>query len=326
MNNNPESRISLAVVKWTGTGGGGGTALFAPLQPTLTTAMGFINPGRNNNDRIAGVRLRDRPSCPPIKGGRRPPASAAAAFSSPPKRPPKRGRPSSAPHPHTAPPPSHLSRFESLPPEILHNIFTHSHNLHLARASPHLTHTLAARSLQLSYVRAHATDAAALSHAFTLRFFTRSFLTLWEHRFAHTLDCHGTHVPLRALSLSHGLGAALISRGATLAAEERDAHLGVLHGALKTGDSGTVRLLVETAGLRPDAQSLVLAVGSSSAAVGVDVCAVLVAHGADVRDVRVWREAVALGRSPRGEEVVGWLLEKASPPGEVMGELSRLYG
>lgn len=140
--------------------------------------MGFINPGRNNNDRIAGTRLRDRPSCPPIKGPRRPPAafSFSSSSSPPPKRPPKRRRRHhTAPTPPT-PPPAQLSRFESLPAEILHNIFTHSHNLHLARTSPHLARVLAAHSLQLAYVRAHAADAAALSHAFTLRFFTPVFL------------------------------------------------------------------------------------------------------------------------------------------------------
>lgn len=272
--------------------------------------MGFINPGRNNNSRIAGIRLRDRPSFPPTKGPR-----------CPPKRPPKRSRLSSTPHHrHTPPPPPPLlSRFESLPTEILHSIFTHSHNLHLARASPHLARTLAARSLQLSYVRAQHGDAAGLSHALTLRFFSAAFLALWEARFTR-LDCTAAWVPLRGLTRDTALGAALFARGAVLAADQREAHLEVLHGAVAAGRVEVVRLLVETGGLRPSGESLRLAMRTG----GLDVCGVLVKGGADVRDVGVWREALALGRGEDGEKAVAWLVrEGAVPPGEVLGELSQ---
>lgn len=276
--------------------------------------MGFINPGRNNNSRIAGIRLRDRPSCPPTKGPR-----------CPPKRPPKRSRPSSSsststPHRHTPPPPPPLSRFESLPTEILHSIFTHSHNLHLARASPHLARTLAARSLQLSYVRAQHGDAAGLSHALTLRFFSTAFLALWEARFARRLDCTAAAVPLRGLMRDTALGAALFARGAVLAPDQREAHLEVLHGAVTAGRVEVVRLLVETGGLTPSKESLRLAMRTG----GLDVCGVLVKGGADVRDVGVWREVLALGRGEEGEKAVAWLVrEGAVPPGEVLGELSQ---
>lgn len=274
--------------------------------------MGFINPGRNNNSRIAGIRLRDRPSCPPTKGPR-----------CPPKRPPKRSRLSSTstPHHHTPPPPPPppLSRFESLPTEILHSIFTHSHNLHLARASPHLARTLAARSLQLSYVRAQHGDAAGLSRALTLRFFSTAFLALWEARFAR-LDCTAASVPLRGLMRDTALGAALFARGAVLAPDQREAHLEVLHGAVMAGRVEVVRLLVETGGLTPSKESLRLAMRTG----GLDVCGVLVKGGADVRDVGVWREALALGRGKEGEKAVAWLVrEGAVPPGEVLGELSQ---
>lgn len=195
----------------------------------------------------------------------------------------------------------------------------HSHNLHLARTSPHLARTLAARSLQLSYVRAQHGDAAGLSHALTLRFFSASFLALWEARFAR-LDCTAACVPLWALTRDTALCAALFARGAVLAADQREAHLEVLHGAVAGGCVEVVKLLVETGGLKPSGESLRLAIRTG----GLDVCGVLVKGGADVRDVGVWREALALGRGEGGEKAVAWLVrEGAVPPGEVLGELSQ---
>lgn len=207
-------------------------------------------------------------------------------------------------------------------------MFTHSHNLNLAAASPHLARTLAARSLQLTYVREHCNDASALTHAFTLRFFTWSFLTQWERRFACVLDCTNTRVPARTVSApwteeKMKLFPALVARGASLAPDERDAHLAVLHEALVVARGDVARLLVVTAGLKPDVQSLRLAMRHTVGEEGeLDVCGMLVGHGADVGDVGVWKEALALGRGRGGVKAVKWLLEGAVPPGEMLGELS----
>ncbi|KAL0636072.1 hypothetical protein Q9L58_004978 [Maublancomyces gigas] len=288
--------------------------------------MGFIDPGKNNNSRIAGLRPHYRRPCPPMKGPR--------CSKRPLKQHPRPDSDSSTPRrttpkTTTPPPPKPLSRFESLPVEILHNIFTHSHNAHLAATSPHLSRILAARNLQLTYVHERSRCASALTHTFTFRFFTASFLAHWERRFARELDCTDTCVPVRAMCAPWTqeklrLFAALVERGARLAADERDVQLGVLHEALVAGRRDVVGLLVVGAGLKPDVQSLRLAMRHTVGEEGeLDVCVMLAGQGVGVTDLGVWREALALGRGPGGARAVRWLLAGGTPPGEVLGELSK---
>lgn len=282
--------------------------------------MGFITPGRDSHLRINGLRLRDCPAKAPRFSCR------SSSFSSALKRARHHNsRTPTPPHTTTTSTARSLSRFESLPPEILHSVFTHCHNLHLAQASAHLARTLAARNLQLSYVHAHRTDPDALSRVFTLRFFTAPFLTLLERHFACALDCTGACVSRRVGAApwtkdTMRLLSGLVARRARL--EPAEEWLWVLHEAVVARRGDVVAFLVQTAGLRPDVESLRLAVRHTVGEEGeLGVCRILAESGAQAADVRVWREALALGRGSGAAKTMGWLLEEAAPPGEVLGEL-----
>jgi hypothetical protein len=283
--------------------------------------MGFINPGRDKYGRTVGQRKR---SAPRVRGGKRRPipeisiSATSSAASSRAVTPTSQGNlmqpPQPQPQPQPPPPPARPPpTLESLPTELLQEIFLFALNPSLPAASRALSTVLTGPHLRRRYLHEHRHCADDLSRVFTARFFTAEFLEDYERLFTR-LDAAGTWLPLRLLYEDSGdLIAALIDRGAKWDPDAYDAVLEGVREALVELREGVVGAALRDEGVVVDTNCLRVAV---AAGVGRPILEVLVERGADAGDVRVWRAAL-----DHRDNAVEWLFTKAAPPGEVLGEL-----
>ncbi len=108
---------------------------------------------------------------------------------------------------------------------------------------------------------------------------------------------------------------------------EADENLDTVHEAITERRWDVATLFVEGARLRPDNKCLRLVIEhfsineedeESDLEDAIDLCETLIRAGADPADVGVWRAALG-----RGKVCVDYLLKRAVPPGDVLGQLSQ---
>ncbi|KAA8899413.1 hypothetical protein FN846DRAFT_960574 [Sphaerosporella brunnea] len=211
-------------------------------------------------------------------------------------------------------PPLPKSKLDTLPTELLQEIFLFSLNPSLPAASRALSTTLTGPHLRRRYLHEHRHSAPDLSRAFKARFFTVEFLADYERLFSR-LEAEGTWIPLRLLYEDAGgaLMEALMERGAKWEPEAYDSVLEGLREALREQRESVVQVALRDEGVAVDTACLRVALENGC---GKPVLEVLAGRGADVGDVGVWKAALA-----RDNELVEWLFTKATPPGEVLGQL-----
>jgi hypothetical protein len=220
-----------------------------------------------------------------------------------------RRKPTQPPPPSPPPPPT----LQSLPTELLQDIFLFSLNPSLPAASHALSTVLTGPHLRRRYLHEHRHCADDLSRVFTARFFNAEFLEDYERIFSQ-LDAAGTWLPLRLLNEDSGdLISALIDRGARWDPDAYDAVLEGVREALGELREGVVEAALRDEDVVVDTNCLRVAV---AAGVGRPILEMLVKRGADAGDVSVWRAALA-----DQDDAIEWLFTKAAPPGEVLGEL-----
>jgi hypothetical protein len=230
-------------------------------------------------------------------------ASTSAASSRAAQRPP----------PPPPPPARSPPTLQSLPTELLQEIFLFSLNPSLPAASHALSTVLTGPHLRRRYLHEHRHCADDLSRVFTARFFNAEFLEDYERIFSK-LDAAGTWLPLRLLYEDSGdLISALIDRGARWDPDAYDAVLEGVREALRELREGVVEAVLRDEGVVVDTNCLRVAV---AAGVGTPILEVLVERGADAGDARVWKAAL-----DDHDDAIEWLFTKAAPPGEVLGEL-----
>jgi len=149
----------------------------------------------------------------------------------------------------------------------------------------------------------------------------------YEAHFSENLDAGSAFLPLQLCSAPWRgveLLQALVSRGAVWDPEESEVVTEGVCAALRDGRGDVVHAVLLDKAFKVGTECLRLAILNSSGKVKeqVGLWSVLVERGADAGAVGVWRAALALPDALGSRDAVEWLLNVASPPGDVLGELS----
>ena len=262
---------------------------------------------------------------------------------------------------HTAAP---LSRLELLPTELVQKVFILSTNLSLPLTSPQLHRHLADRFLQLRVLSLAYGHPGALTDLLSRRFFTSHMLHTCESRYGPLdltgalLPSRLLTPPFSPQNLD--LLGDLVSRGAALDAEDHETPVLALRDAIKLRCVRAVALLVVTLAVRCSAETVVLAIRAGlplqgAGGIGELLCAYdKQTGGSACWDASIWWAALShdppLVSGPVGKgnvinnnpgyesqsqgtgqgvgvnnmQVLHYLLQNSTPPGEVLGAVGEV--
>lgn len=168
-------------------------------------------------------------------------------------------------------------------------------------------------------------DVEELARIVRFRFFTPEFLTAYENRLKAKVDFTGVPIPsiLSSSAAENRDGFALlkmlVERGADCGVNDGDVaegHRENARDALAMGRKTAVEVMCKVKGFAVDSEMLKVAVTNR---LGVEFCGELVKHGAALT-TDVWRHVINEGDS----QYIEMLMELGVPPGEVLGDLSRI--
>ena len=239
-----------------------------------------------------------------------------------------------------------LSRLELLPTELVQKVFLLSTNLSLPFTSHHLHRHLADQFLQLRVLSLAYSHPEALTDLLSRRFFTSHILHTCESRHG-PLDLTGALLPSRLLKPPFSLQNLdllddLASRGAALDAEDSEIPILALRDAIKLHCTRAITFFIRTLAVKCSSNTVALAIRAGLPLSGPGgIAELLRAHGEQTGesvclDALIWW--AALGRDPCmvseksgtgtgvNMQVLGYLLETSSPPGEVLGAVGESIG